>query len=95
MDMVPPGPGARAKGCGLKATGASGAKLGRTPDWKDPVLLRVFLHKVARNKKTKQWFWIWLGRITPRRYNGNCPKHQRLLATAIANAREMALLPYE
>jgi ribosomal protein S18 len=26
--------------------------------------------------------------------NGNCPTHQRAMATAIKNAREMALLPY-
>jgi ribosomal protein S18 len=26
--------------------------------------------------------------------NGNCPAHQREVANAIKNAREMALLPY-
>jgi small subunit ribosomal protein S18 len=25
---------------------------------------------------------------------GNCPQHQRELAVAVKNAREMALLPY-
>jgi small subunit ribosomal protein S18 len=29
-----------------------------------------------------------------RRVSGNCTQHQRDVATAIKNAREMALLPY-
>jgi len=34
------------------------------------------------------------GKITPRRITGTCAKHQRMLATAIKRARQMALLPY-
>jgi small subunit ribosomal protein S18 len=34
------------------------------------------------------------GKILPRRMSGVCAKHQRILATAIKRAREMALLPY-
>ncbi len=34
------------------------------------------------------------GKIRARRVTGNCSQHQRLVATAIKNAREMALLPY-
>ena len=34
------------------------------------------------------------GKIRARRGTGLCPKHQRALAIAIKNAREMALLPY-
>jgi small subunit ribosomal protein S18 len=34
------------------------------------------------------------GKIRGRRVNGNCPTHQRAVANAIKNAREMALLPY-
>ncbi len=34
------------------------------------------------------------GRITPRYINGNCAKHQRMMAHAIKLARFMALLPY-
>jgi small subunit ribosomal protein S18 len=34
------------------------------------------------------------GKIRGRRVNGNCPAHQREVANAIKNAREMALLPY-
>ena len=34
------------------------------------------------------------GKIVPRRASGVCSKHQRLLATAIKRARQMALLPY-
>ncbi len=34
------------------------------------------------------------GKIRARRVTGNCTQHQRLVATAVKNAREMALLPY-
>lgn len=34
------------------------------------------------------------GKITPRRVTGTSAKHQRMLATAIKRARQMALLPY-
>ena len=34
------------------------------------------------------------GRITSRRVNGNCAKHQRQLACQIKRARFLALLPY-
>lgn len=34
------------------------------------------------------------GRITSRRINGNCAKHQRKLSQAIKRARFLALLPY-
>jgi len=34
------------------------------------------------------------GRITSRRINGNCAKHQRKLANEIKRARFLALLPH-
>ena len=34
------------------------------------------------------------GKIRARRVTGNCAQHQRAVATAVKNAREMALLPY-
>lgn len=34
------------------------------------------------------------GKITPRRVNGNCAKHQRDVAIAIKRARIIALLPF-
>ena len=34
------------------------------------------------------------GKIRARRVTGNCTQHQRDVATAIKNAREMAMLPY-
>ena len=34
------------------------------------------------------------GKIRARRVTGNCAQHQRDVATAVKNAREMALLPY-
>ena len=35
------------------------------------------------------------GKMLPRRMSGTCAKHQRILATAIKRAREMALLPFK
>lgn len=49
-------------------------------DWKDVALLRKFMSDRAK--------------IRSRRVTGNCPYHQREVARAVKNAREMALLPY-
>ena len=49
-------------------------------DYKDTPLLRKFISD--------------RGKIRARRVTGNCTQHQRDVATAIKNAREMALLPY-
>ena len=49
-------------------------------DYKDIALLRRFMSD--------------RGKIRARRVTGNCSQHQRLVATAVKNAREMALLPY-
>ena len=49
-------------------------------DYKDVALLRKFLSE--------------RGKIRARRVTGNCPQHQRLVASAVKNAREMALLPF-
>lgn len=49
-------------------------------DWKDVALLRRFMSD--------------RGKIRASRVTGNCPQHQRQVARAIKNAREMALLPY-
>ena len=49
-------------------------------DWKDVALLRTFLSD--------------RGKIRSRRVTGLTPQQQRCVATAIKNAREMALLPY-
>lgn len=50
-------------------------------DYKDVALLRRYLSD--------------RGKIKARRVNGNCPIHQRDVATAVKNAREMVLLPYK
>lgn len=34
------------------------------------------------------------GKILPRRISGNCAKHQRRLASAVKQARAVALMPY-
>ena len=49
-------------------------------DWKNVSLLRKFISD--------------RGKIRSRRVTGLTPQQQRLVATAIKNAREMALLPY-
>jgi small subunit ribosomal protein S18 len=49
-------------------------------DYKDTGLLRKFISD--------------RGKIRARRVTGNCTQHQRDVATAIKNSREMALLPY-
>ncbi|HVS67047.1 MAG TPA: 30S ribosomal protein S18 [Mycobacteriales bacterium] len=49
-------------------------------DYKDTNMLRKFISD--------------RGKIRARRVTGNCAQHQRDVATAVKNAREMALLPY-
>ena len=49
-------------------------------DYKDTAMLRKFVSE--------------RGKIRARRVTGNCSQHQRAVATAVKNAREMALLPY-
>jgi len=53
---------------------------GAVADWKDTSTLRKYLSD--------------RGKIRNRRVTGLCPSDQRKLATAVKNAREMALLPY-
>ena len=49
-------------------------------DYKDVASLRKFISD--------------RGKIRARRVTGNCTQHQRDVASAVKNAREMALLPY-
>jgi small subunit ribosomal protein S18 len=49
-------------------------------DYKDTSLLRRFISD--------------RGKIRARRVTGNCTQHQRDVATAVKNSREMSLLPY-
>ena len=49
-------------------------------DYKDTALLRRFVSD--------------RGKIRARRVTGTCTQHQRDVATAVKNAREVALLPY-
>jgi len=49
-------------------------------DYKDVVSLRKFVSE--------------RGKIRARRVTGNCSQHQRDVAIAVKNSREMALLPY-
>jgi ribosomal protein S18 len=49
-------------------------------DYKDVAVLRRYVSDRAK--------------IRSRRVTGNCARHQREVATAVKNAREMALLPY-
>jgi small subunit ribosomal protein S18 len=49
-------------------------------DYKDTALLRRYISD--------------RGKIRARRVTGNCSQHQRDVAIAVKNSREMALLPY-
>ena len=49
-------------------------------DYKDTTLLRKYISD--------------RGKIRARRVTGNCSQHQRDVAIAVKNAREMAQLPY-
>ena len=49
-------------------------------DYKDTATLRKFISD--------------RGKIRARRVTGNCTQHQRDVAIAVKNSREMALLPY-
>lgn len=49
-------------------------------DYKDTGLLRKYISD--------------RGKIRARRVSGNCTQHQRDVAMAVKNSREMALLPY-
>ena len=49
-------------------------------DYKDVALLRKYISD--------------RGKIRARRVTGNCVQHQRDVAIAVKNARELALLPY-
>ncbi len=49
-------------------------------DYKDTATLRKFISD--------------RGKIRARRVTGNCSQHQRDVASAVKNAREMALLPF-
>ncbi len=53
---------------------------GAVADWKDTSTLRKYISD--------------RGKIRNRSATGLCPSDQRKLATAVKNAREMALLPY-
>ncbi|MDR2612084.1 MAG: 30S ribosomal protein S18 [Deltaproteobacteria bacterium] len=47
-----------------------------------------------KDVQTLRQFITERGKINPRRINGNCAKHQRLITKSIIRARYMALLPY-
>ncbi|MGH3978107.1 MAG: 30S ribosomal protein S18 [Pseudonocardiaceae bacterium] len=49
-------------------------------DYKDTALLRKYISD--------------RGKIRARRVTGNCSQHQRDVAVAVKNSREVALLPY-
>ncbi|EOM76927.1 30S ribosomal protein S18 [Rhodococcus rhodnii] len=53
---------------------------GTSIDYKDTALLRKYVSD--------------RGKIRARRVTGNCVQHQRDVAVAVKNSREVALLPY-
>jgi small subunit ribosomal protein S18 len=47
-----------------------------------------------RDPNSLKFFVTERGKIIPRRISGNCAYHQRKVAKAIKQARQIALLPY-
>ena len=47
-----------------------------------------------KDQGTLKYFVTERGKIIPRRISGNCAKHQRQVATAIKQARGLAMIPY-
>ncbi|HVO30350.1 MAG TPA: 30S ribosomal protein S18 [bacterium] len=47
-----------------------------------------------KDTNTLRYFTSERGKIIPRRISGNCQKHQKFVAKAIKQARNVALLPY-
>jgi small subunit ribosomal protein S18 len=56
------------------------SKKAQQKDYKDTTLLRAYISE--------------RGKIRARRVTGNCVQHQRDIAIAVKNAREVALLPF-
>ncbi|WP_024801534.1 30S ribosomal protein S18 [Nocardia sp. BMG51109] len=71
------------KACAFCKESKAAAKNGNKAadiDYKDTTLLRKYVSD--------------RGKIRARRVTGNCVQHQRDVAVAVKNSREMALLPY-
>ena len=64
----------------IKTANACSAEEGQNIDYKDTALLRTYISE--------------RGKIRARRVTGNCVQHQRDIAIAVKNAREVALLPF-
>jgi len=47
-----------------------------------------------KDTNTLKYFTSERGKIIPRRISGNCQKHQKSVARAIKQARNVAILPY-
>jgi small subunit ribosomal protein S18 len=47
-----------------------------------------------KDTNTLKYFTSERGKIIPRRISGNCQKHQKQVARAIKQARNVSLLPY-
>ena len=47
-----------------------------------------------KNAALLKYFITDRGKLVPRRLTGNCAKHQRSIARAVARARMIALMPF-
>ena len=47
-----------------------------------------------KNASLLKYFITDRGKLVPRRLTGNCAKHQRSIARAVARARMIALMPF-
>lgn len=68
----------------------------RTPRKRRKVCIFCGKDNVVDYKNTAQLkkFVSERGKILPRRFTGNCAKHQREITLAIKRARHLALMPY-
>lgn len=81
-----------------RPTGGDKALVGNKKFFRRKKVCRFCVDKMDfidyKDIKTLQHFISERGKITPRRISGVCTVHQRLLAQAIKQARNIALLPF-
>ena len=90
--------GGRPIAASMKPTGGDKATAGRKQFFRRKKMCRFCVDKIDeinyKDTKLLGSFVSERGKITPRRISGVCAPHQRWLAEAIKQARNIALLPF-
>jgi small subunit ribosomal protein S18 len=90
--------GGRPISSSMKPTGGDKAIAGKKQYFRRKKLCRFCMDRVDdinyKDMKLLNGFISERGKITPRRISGVCAPHQRRLAEAIKQARNIALLPF-